>query len=219
MPEEIVPDLIWKMDGVLDETLLDSILRSIESGKDNAKLVTSENTKPKFCYSGFHYLHLSLEERLRREAYRSILEALNSVAPDLSQGTDLNEDLSYSSLFLKGFSKGSHYHLHAEDRNVFGSIAYILYLSDETTGRIIFPKEGDLNKVANQTELENWYTMSDYLKENQTVPRYLNQTLELFPCKNQLIAFRIGLVHKVEEFQGPHTGRYCFTGFPGATIP
>lgn len=219
MPEEIVPDQIWQMENVLAEPLLQAILKSIESGKQKAQTVTSENTTPKFCYSGFHYLHLPLEEPLRQKAYQSILQALSQIDPTLPMQQNSSRELSYSTLFLKGFVKGSHYHLHAEDRNVFGSLAYILYLSDEDTGRIIFPRLEDLPMVAEDEELKNWQIMESYLKANRTTPKYLDKTLEMSPRRNQLIAFRIGLVHKVEEFLGPDTGRFCFTGFPGATIP
>lgn len=219
MPEEIVRDQIWKMDNVLSEPLLQDILKSIDLGIQKARTVTSENTTPKFCYSGFHYLHLPLEEQLRHQAYDSILRTLLQIDPTLPVHQESSPELSYSTLFLKGFAKGSHYHLHAEDKNVFGSLAYILYLSDEDTGRIIFPRLRDLPQVAGEEELKNWRVMESYLKDNQTTPKYLNETLEMSPRRNQLIAFRIGLVHKVDEFLGPETGRYCFTGFPGATIP
>ena len=211
--------MVWKLNDVLSASLLDNILESIQKRQHEARVVTSENTKPKFCYSGFHYLQLPLEESLRRRAFDSIIKALSLVDTSLNPTSGTSEELSYSNLFLKGFTPGSHYHLHAEDQKVFGSLAYILYLSDEDSGSIVFPKKADLNKVANHEELKNWYFMDDYLSTNQTIPKYLPETLELLPRKNQLVAFRTGLVHKVEEYRGCETGRFCFTGFPGAIIP
>lgn len=215
----VVPDRIWKFHNVLPKELMDAVISSITSHCSEAQLVSSENTPPKFCYSGFHYLHLPMTEDLRKKVYRTVLDTLSTVEPALAETRISDSKLSYSSLFLKAFASGSFYHLHAEDRNVFGSLAYILYLSDESSGPIIFPSRGDLKKFTDSRELENWKVMENYLIKNDTEPEYLSQSLTLYPRKNQLLAFRIGLAHKVEVFSANAPGRFCFTGFPGATIP
>ena len=194
------------------------LLTQISQNNHQARLRQSLTEKPKIAYTSFHYLNIPIDENILTLAYSEIESNLSEI-PQLSPGEAIRTyDHKRSQIFMKGFSKGSHYDLHTEDANLFGHAVYLVYLSDESSSEIQFPSNNDLNHLCKKEELENWQNMQSVLKNNGTDIIHSPRTHKFMPKVNKCIAFKTGLVHRVTEFPENYLGRYCLTGFPFASI-
>ncbi len=216
--QEIYPHQIWKLQGALRSETLQSLSHWAMNHQSHIRWRSSLKEKPKYCYSSFDYGHMPLPRDLELSVYSEIVSSLNSLFTKIDSKTIQETVPKTSNLFLKVFKDGSHYDLHSEDQNVFGGFAYVLYLTDEDSGDLIFPSFDDQEIFRSEEEKINWQNMWSKLNETGQSVQYLKESLCLKPQKNTFVVFRTGVPHKVSPYVEQGLGRYCLTGFPFASI-
>lgn len=207
---------LWQVDDFLSVDVLSDLIQISANRKKQLRCSLNEN--PKFSYSSFKYWQVLTESGDLTAAYMEIcqkINQLNLVPPKLEIASTPPKS---SQVFMKAFSKDSHYNLHTEDTSVFGELAYIIYLTDEKREDLIFPSELDEQKYINTSESKDWDSMKNYLIDKKEPVTYCSITRSIKPVINRCVIFKTGLAHKVLPYEASKMGRYCLTGFPFAHI-
>jgi hypothetical protein len=210
--------LIWQHKNFLRPETVQLLTSYITNSGIQINTRSSSLEKPKYAHSRYHYGHIKLNFSDMEQIYNEVCVGINSLFAETDKPLITCMTPKTSNMFLKLFFSGSHYDMHAEDSDIFGNFAYIIYLSDETSGEIIFPSEVDQNTHMENIEKNNWSSMKSYLKERAQEVYYPEKTIRLLPQKNTAVVFRTGTAHKVAKYNSAQNGRLCLTGFPFAKL-
>lgn len=195
---------VWMKDNFLTDEMLELVLTSWnESAKYQE--VAQGGMKYLVTPTDYHYNNVSNKINNYSTIQREILDTLNPFYLKKFGKTAPDENLSYIQYFLKtAVPNVSFYDLHCEpstdETEHFGDAVFMLYLSDETDGELVFPTEADA-----QSKITPAYEETCKLIN----VKYVNETVSITPKKNRCVVLRTGVPHYVNVCSGM---RYCISG-------
>lgn len=210
--------LIWSYENFFSDQTLDLLLGLIKNHFQRS-IVKSNLDNPLFSPSKFHYRLIHSSVRTHEKIVFDLKERLNSLWQQLNEPQFPPGPLKTSQMMLKFFDKNSKYDLHTEDPNIFGSWAYVIYLTDELDGKIFFPAAHSYIFKQKTKEITDWNIMKGKLLERNHPILYPKKDVSILPKKNLAIVFRSGLPHKVFPIYKHFPGRFTLTGWPFSQIP
>ena len=195
--QTLVPGEIWWCDEFLDTTTYDLIIESINNSEHSE--LDGATRKHAVGETYYNYNVVKTNVRKNRPLVDEVFRKLNQLFVSLGDDPiDYSGDLGYLQFFAKSFNSSSKYDLHAETRGMFGKYVFVNYLSDETSGELVFPDEQLADQfVADHPENKTGWeqTKITCAAENNPI-RYIGP-LTILPKKNSCIVFTTGTAHYV----------------------
>jgi hypothetical protein len=197
-------DQVWVNDNLLPDSVVDMILNS---WKDSAEYQEVAQAGMKYLVTPTNYHYNGVTNKIAQYDYiqNRVLTEMNEFYPAIFGKAAPVENLSYMQYFMKtAVPNVSFYDLHsepsiAEDEH-FGDAVFMLYLSDEVDGEIVFPSESDAQPHVTPAYEETLKVMS---------VDYVPTTVSITPKKNRCVVLRTGTPHYVNICSGE---RYCISG-------
>lgn len=216
MWKELESNLVWQYDQLLEPDELAFAIDNLKT--ENARVERSNNhDSARIAEISFHYFQIALSQKAQNKLYCAIWKKINNWVNQIDQ-IQLKEPAGKPwETFLKCFGKGSHYHLHAEDSQLLGDWAYVLYLSDEEESPLTFPSHRFVQEMNPSEELQTWKQMEVDLKSKGVKITFPEVTLSVAAKVNRCVLFRTGVPHFISKYPRNY-GRYCLTGFPNADV-
>jgi len=168
--------MIWIHENFLKDNEIDELLNMNLKGFNH---ISNKNTKPLMSNTEMSYRICSID------IYKPIYEKLN-----LLHNLDLFEKHHHLNMQYKKFEEGDYYALHAENPKIYGDLVYILYLSNEIDGELIFPSREDAKKEWSKGFQEMC---------NQFNVTFVNKTRTILPKLNMCIVMKTGIAHLVRS--------------------
>lgn len=219
MWKEIEKNMVWSLDHFFSPETLQLLDCQINSQLERSHVKSDKLCDALVSQSKFHYQMLTLNIDSGDLVRKEVLNRLLSEDSPIEMNKNLNGLNKVSQAMIKFFGPDSKYELHTEEGGRFGNWVYVVYLSNESSGEILFPSEEWVSKMdVNCEEFKNWEIMKQSLEKKDQSVFYASKDLSLMPKKNRAILFRVGLAHKVFPIDGNEIGRFCLTGWPFASI-
>lgn len=195
---------VWVTDNFLKDKDVDFILDSWNSSAEYQEVAQS-GMKYLVTPTNYHYNNVTNRVENYYEIQQKVLTELNPFYKSVFGKTAPTKDLSYMQYFLKtAVPNVSFYDLHSEpsinEEHHFGDAVFMLYLSDEIDGEIVFP-----NEEAAQLHITPAYKETCKLIE----VKYVTETISITPKRNRCVVLRTGVPHYVNKCSGM---RYCISG-------
>lgn len=219
---EQVPGQIWTNDKFVNDSIcqhvLDQMKASTSKNLKNTEQMSSKLKSIDINYNGYDYVIYQYDIRKDLDVISAIADSLDEVLSVFGQSAP-RDRLNAMQCFVKSFGPDSHYDLHVESRTKYGDWAFIHFLSDETTGDLIFPDHVMLEDYLSSRPDErltwesNKKQLESFGETTQVVgPFYMK------PKYNHCILFRTGSAHYVDTMvsNGGMT-RPTITGWPHAS--
>lgn len=200
----LATDQVWVADDFLPEDDVNFILDSWNSSASYQE-VSQSGMKYLVTPTNYHYNNVSNKVENYFEIQNKVLTELNLFYEKTFGKAAPTENLSYIQYFLKtAVPNVSFYDLHCEpsisEEQNFGEAVFMLYLSDETDGEIVFPNEEDAQP----------YITAPYEETCELIDvQYVNKTVSITPKRNRCVVLRTGVPHYVNKCSGL---RFCIQG-------
>jgi hypothetical protein len=222
MWQEMVTNEIWVNNNFLNlsdlSALLDHCSKSI-----SYRMCPGEKIRDTFdqldinpTLYDYSVVHANIREQPRLiRLYQDALNDLFNCVSDLSFNT-ANPDMLQ--LFVKSFTPGSFYELHAEPVARYGPFAFIHFLEDCPGGELIFPSLQTLESIVSSEPAHKKsfdLTQSVFNRHNESL-RCIGDC-EIQPKKNCCVIFRVGSLHwvrRVPADAGLRYRRLSVSGWP-----
>jgi len=180
--------MIWIHDNFLEKKEINYLL-SLDI--NNFSHINNKDYKPLMADTAFSYRVSNID------LYKPIYDKLNEL-----HSMELNEKNHILNMQYKKFEDDDNYALHAENPKIYGKNAYVLYLTNEIDGELIFPSKEDAIK-----EWSNGFNQM----YNQFKITFLKKTTSVLPKINRCIIMKTGIAHLVRPCNGP---RLSIAGWP-----
>lgn len=204
---EVADNHVWVMDDFLSKNELDLILNNWINPDTE---IQQSGMKYLVNPTDYHYNGVMVKIANQQEVQTFVITKLNDLYTKVFGKKAPCTDLNYMQFFLKESTPNkSFYSLHSEpsvnEKEHFGEGVFMLYLSDEDDGEIVFPSEKDATPLFTK----------EYLKtlEEMTVT-YSEKTVKIKPKKNRCVVLRTGIPHYVNMCSGT---RKCISGMSYAS--
>jgi|AntAceMinimDraft_1070359.scaffolds.fasta_scaffold08667_2 hypothetical protein len=205
----ISDDQVWVTDNFLSNDQIDFILDSWNKSAEYQE-VHQKGMKYLVTPTNYHYQGVNNTILEYNKIQDLILTQINLFYSDVFKKTAPTTNLSYLQYFMKtAVPNVSFYDLHCEpsveETEHFGDAVFMLYLSDETDGEIIFPNEQDAQQYITPAYQETCRLIN---------VNYVKETVSITPKKNKCVVLRTGVPHYVNKCSGY---RYCIQGMSFAS--
>jgi hypothetical protein len=196
--KELTANEVWTLTDFLPQYLLNAVLSRL----DTAAITLLDSDQRLHAVGSTYYNYNVFKSNIRddRELIAAVFEPINELMRHLGEHqVDTSVPLLPIQFFAKSFDKSkSRYDLHAESEKFFGKFVFVHYLSDESSGELIFPTEVESEEyitinTANRLGWED--TKRELILENNPM-RYAGP-LTVLPNKNMCVLFRTGTAHYV----------------------
>lgn len=188
--KSLIEGQVWVIDPFLNKANYKSLVRSYCDADIEMLHVNNKDMKPLMADTDMSYRVKSIDHF--PPIYDSIEKHLNIKLP---------ERQSNLAMQYKRFMRDDSYDLHAEDKRIYGDWVYIMYLTNETDGRIIFPSEQDHISSDGFVEMQEMFDIT-----------FAPQTVSYTPKANTCVVMKTGIAHMVEPCSGR---RDSIAGWPG----
>ena len=193
-------NMIWVHDNFLKE---DDINYLLNLNIDNFSHINNIDYEPIMADTAFSYRISNMD------LYKPICDKLNEL-----HSMNLNKKYHVLNMQYKKFKKNDFYALHAENSQIYGEWSYILYLTNEIDGRLVFPSMEDAKNAYNHVGKE-WSKGFDEMR-GQFNMTFSKETISFLPKVNRCIVMKTGIPHYVEVCSGP---RLTIAGWPDIASP
>lgn len=208
--ECLAEDQVWVTDNFLTTDQIASIMQSWNETADY-QAVEQQGMKYLVTPTNYHYNSVSNKIANYNSIKDSVLTEINKFYPIVFGMPAPTENLSYMQYFMKTATPNvSFYDLHCEpstdEEEHFGEAVFMLYLSDEIDGEIVFPNVTDEVPHITPAYEETCGLINVKNVEN---------TVSITPKANRCVVIRTGVPHYVNKCSGL---RHCIQGmsFAGA---
>tara|TARA_A100001011_G_C14292477_1_gene836884 strand:- start:38 stop:724 length:687 start_codon:yes stop_codon:yes gene_type:complete len=220
MWKELVDNEVWYTEDFIKENTVDKVLSKIKSAETK---VLDGNEQPHIISKSYYnYNHVKYNVREDSGVVAQIVVKLNEVLEVVHKPLHI-QDIDESNVLqftVKTFNSNSIYNVHTERKDIYGQFVFVMYLTDEEGGELIFPDQFMLNKHFEEypKERSNWVDFKKKLGEVNQDP-YLIGPIVIKPKRNTCILFRVGSAHYVNPVVNAVPGcRPVITGWPFAGL-
>lgn len=219
---ERVAGEIWTTESFIPDDLCREVLAEM-GGSTSKNLVNTDKMSAKLKsvdinYNGYDYIIYQYDIRKNNRVIGAIADSLDELLAQFGQ-TAPRHNLNAMQCFVKSFGPNSHYDLHVESIEKYGGWAFIHFLSDETSGSLVFPDQqmldGYLARYPNQKSIweDNVRVLESFGEKTGIIGPF-----EMFPRYNHCIAFKTQSAHWVEPMlNASGLTRPTITGWPHAS--
>lgn len=186
----LIEGQVWVIDPFLDQADFDFLFNKYCKADIDMLHVNNKDMKPLMADTNMSYRVLSIEHFA--PIYQSIESHLDIQLP---------ERQSKLAMQYKRFMTDDSYDLHAEDPKIYGDLVYVMYMSDEVDGRIIFPSEHEHITSKGFQEMQQMFGVT-----------FAPETVNYTPKANTCVVMKTGIAHMVEPCSGR---RDSIAGWPG----
>jgi hypothetical protein len=185
----LIENQAWVIEDFLSEDDYTSLTNQLVMDNTEMTHINNINTKPLMYDTDMSYRVKTIPHF--QPIYNSIEQNLNIKLPKPQYRLNMQ---------YKRFLDDDSYGLHAENKDIFGEYAYIMYLTDEEDGYIILPSKKDHRPSDGFKEMQEMFEIT-----------FASKTVSYLPKKNTCLIMRTGIAHMVT----PCTGRRDnITGWP-----
>ena len=193
---------VWITENLLSDAELDLITANWKQADTE---VYQAGMKYLVTPTDYHYNGVMDKISNQQEIQQIVIGKLNVLYQKLFQKTAPDHNLNYMQFFFKeAVPNKSFYALHAEpsvnEKEHFGEAVFMLYLTDEIDGEIVFPSKEDAKPL---------FTNSYRKTLSEMTVTYSDNTTSILPKKNRCVVLRTGIAHYVNKCSGL---RKCISG-------
>jgi hypothetical protein len=195
----LVPGEVYFCDNFLEVSTYDSLMQSL-AGSD-ISVLDGSNRQHAVGNTFYNYNVIKYNVRNDKKLIEEVFTKINMLVTSLGDtAVDYTAPLGYLQFFAKSFNPQSRYDLHAESAKMFGKYVFVNYLSDETSGELIFPTESEADAYLMQhpSNKQGWDETKITLEKENNPVRYIGP-LTIRPKKNTCIVFTTGTAHIVNN--------------------
>ena len=217
--KELIPNEVWWTEDFLNLEIYNDLMNILS--QDARKEIDGRKRAHAIGETFYHYDLIKTNVRKNNVLIKEVFEKLNTLITSLGDPPiDYTQSLNELQFFAKCFSKDSRYALHTESRTMFGKYVFVNYLTDETSGELVFPNKETANDYlkVNLDNKKGWDETIESLKKEGNEVRYAGH-LSITPKKNCCIVFTTGIAHWVEPVTNSKNilPRACLTGWVNAS--
>jgi hypothetical protein len=195
----LIPGEVYYCDNFLKETTYNRLMSLLHDSKTS--VLDGSNRKHAVGNTFYNYNVIKYNVRNDIELIEEVFTNLNQLMIQLNEPTvDYTVPLGMLQFFAKSFNADSRYDLHAESTKMFGKYVFVNYLSDETSGELIFPTEDSAALYLSQhrDNVIGWDETIATLAAEHNPVRYIGP-LTILPKKNTCVVFTTGTAHIVHS--------------------
>lgn len=195
----LIPGEVYFCDNFLEVSTYDSLMQSL-AGSD-ISVLDGSNRQHAVGNTFYNYNVIKYNVRNDKKLIEEVFTKINTLVTSLGDtAVDYTAPLGYLQFFAKSFNPQSRYDLHAESAKMFGKYVFVNYLSDETSGELIFPteSESDAYLMQHPSNKQGWDETKITLEKENNPVRYIGP-LTIIPKKNTCVVFTTGTAHIVNS--------------------
>jgi hypothetical protein len=195
----LIPGEIYFCDNFLEVSTYDNLMQSLASS--DTSVLDGSNRQHAVGNTFYNYNVIKYNVRNDKQLIEEVFTKLNVLMTSLGDAAvDYTKPLGYLQFFAKSFNPQSRYDLHAESAKMFGKYVFVNYLSDESSGELIFPTEQESEDylTAHPSNRQGWEETKVTLANENNPIRYIGP-LTVLPKKNTCIVFTTGTAHIVNN--------------------
>ncbi len=195
--QTLIPNEVYYCENFLDLSTYDNLMHNLSNS--DISVLDGSNRQHAVGNTFYNYNVIKYNVRNDKKLIEEVFNKLNALVTSLGDPEiDYTKPLGYLQFFAKSFNSQSRYDLHAESAAMFGKYVFVNYLSDETSGELIFPTEQEAEEYLKQhpENRQGWEETKLTLETENNPIRYIGP-LTVLPKKNSCIVFTTGTAHIV----------------------